>query len=76
MIPSEDLGLVRLSIMLPQGSSRASTDKVLYKVKDLLSDIPEINSMTLVSGFNMTAGQGPAGGNAVISLKPWDERER
>ena len=76
MIPSEDLGLVRLSIMLPQGSSRASTDKVLYKVKDLLSDIPEINSMTLVSGYNMTAGQGPAGGNAVISLKPWDERER
>lgn len=76
MIPSEDLGLVRLSIMLPQGSSKASTDKVLYKVKDLLGDIPEINSMTLVSGFNMTAGQGPAGGNAVISLKPWDERER
>lgn len=76
MIPSEDLGLVRLSIMLPQGSSRASTDKVLYKVKDLLSDIPEINSMTLVSGYNITAGQGPAGGNAVISLKPWDERER
>lgn len=76
MIPSEDLGLVRLSIMLPQGSSKASTDKVLYKVKDLLSDIPEINSMTLVSGFNMTAGQGPAGGNVVISLKPWDERER
>lgn len=76
MIPSEDLGLVRLSIMLPQGSSRASTDKVLYKVKDLLSDIPEINSMTLVSGYNMTAGQGPAGGNAVISLKPWEERER
>lgn len=76
MIPSEDLGLVRLSIMLPQGSSRASTDKVLYKVKDLQSDIPEINSMTLVSGFNMTAGQGPAGENAVISLKPWDERER
>lgn len=76
MIPSEDLGLVRLSIMLPQGSSRASTDKVLYKVKDLLSDIPEINSMTLVSGYNMTAGQGPAGGNAVISLKSWEERER
>lgn len=76
MIPSEDLGLVRLSIMLPQGSSRASTDKVLYKVKDLLSDIPEINSMTLVSGYNMTAGQGPAGGNAVISLKPWEEREQ
>lgn len=76
MIPSEDLGLVRLSIMLPQGSSRASTDKVLYKVKDLLSDIPEINSMTLVSGYNMTAGQGPAGGNAVISLKPWEERKR
>ena len=76
MIPSEDLGLVRLSIMLPQGSSKASTDKVLYKVKDLLGDIPEINSMTLVSGYNMTAGQGPAGGNAVISLKPWNERER
>ena len=76
MIPSEDLGLVRLSIMLPQGSSKASTDKVLYKVKDLLGDIPEINSMTLVSGYNMTAGQGPAGGNAVISLKPWSERER
>ena len=76
MIPSEDLGLVRLSIMLPQGSSKASTDKVLYKVKDLLSDIPEINSMTLVSGYNMTAGQGPAGGNAIFSLKPWDERER
>lgn len=76
MIPSEDLGLVRLSIMLPQGSSKASTDKVLYKVKDLLSDIPEINSMTLVSGYNMTAGQGPAGGNAIFSLKPWEERER
>lgn len=76
MIPSEDLGLVRLSIMLPQGSSKSSTDKVLYKVKDLLSDIPEISSMTLVSGYNMTAGQGPAGGNAVISLKPWKERER
>ena len=76
MIPSEDLGLVRLSIMLPQGSSKASTDKVLYKVKDLLGDIPEISSMTLVSGYNMIAGQGPAGGNAVISLKPWSERER
>ena len=76
MIPSEDLELVRLSIMLPQGSSKASTDKVLYKVKDLLSDIPEINSMTLVSGYNMTAGQGPAGGNAIFSLKPWDERKR
>ena len=76
MIPSEDLGLVRLSIMLPQGSSKASTGKVLYKVKDLLGDIPEISSMTLVSGYNMTAGQGPAGGNAVISLKPWSERER
>lgn len=76
MIPSEDLGLVRLSIMLPQGSSKASTDKVLYKVKDLLSDIPEINSMTLVSGYNMTAGQGPAGGNAIFALKPREERER
>lgn len=76
MIPSEDLGNVRLSIMLPQGSSRAATDRVLYKVKNLLDNIDEISSMTFVSGFNMTAGQGPAGGNAVISLKPWNERKK
>ncbi|MDO4164182.1 MAG: efflux RND transporter permease subunit [Bacteroides sp.] len=75
MIPQEDLGLVRMSIMLPQGSSLHATDRLLYKIDSLLNDIDDIESKTFVSGFNQTAGHGPAGGNAVFGLKPWSERK-
>lgn len=75
MIPQEDLGMVRMSIMLPQGSSLHATDRLLYKIDSLLSDIDDINSMTFVSGFNQTAGHGSAGGNGVFGLKPWNERK-
>lgn len=75
MIPQEDLGSVRMSIMLPQGSSLHSTDRLLYKIDSALNDMKDINSKTFVAGFNQTAGHGSAGGNGVLGLKPWDERE-
>lgn len=76
MIPREDLGLIRLSVMLPQGSSLYATDQAIRKIDSLLNDMDDIDSKTFVAGFNMTAGQGPAGGNAVFGLKPWGERKQ
>lgn len=75
-VPNEDQGIVRLSVTLPPGSSLNSTDNVLTKLDSLLSDIDEIESLSLISGYSIMSGQGPSGGNGLIKLKPWSDRNR
>jgi HAE1 family hydrophobic/amphiphilic exporter-1 len=75
-IPNEDQGTIRISVTLPPGSSLYSTNKVLLKLDSVLSGIDEIESRSLISGYNFMTGQGPSGGNGLIKLKPWSERDR
>lgn len=75
-IPNEDQGIVRMSVTLPPGSSLSSTNKVLQKLDSLLAEIDEIESRSLISGYSIMSGQGPSGGNGLLKLTPWSDRDR
>lgn len=74
-LPEEDEGYYMMGIELPDAASAERTNAVLQTVSGILAKMPEINTYTLVSGYNMMNGtSNPNSAMAFISLKNWSER--
>ena len=69
--PIEDRGVIFGLVTAPQGSTPQYTADQLKPIEDLYARIPEANAFTAISGFPTVVD-----GNAVLRLKPWEERTR
>ncbi len=74
-VPSEDRGFVMANFELPQGSSADRVVKFQEEFRQAASQIPEIEGMTLVSGFSFINGQGSNYGMGMFRLKKFDQRK-
>ncbi len=76
LIPQEDMGVVRVDVSTPPGSSLSYTRDVMNRIdRDVVQDIEEKRAYENSTGFGLVSGSGSSHGSFTIRLKPWDERE-
>jgi multidrug efflux pump len=71
LAPIEDRGVVFGLVTAAQGSTPQYTADMLRPLEDMYATLPETAAFTAISGFPTVVD-----GNAVLRLKPWEERTR
>ncbi len=71
LAPSEDRGVVFGLVTTPQGSTPQYTADQLRPIEEFYSQIPDAMAYTAIAGWPTVVD-----GNAVLRLKPWEERTR
>ncbi len=75
LIPDEDTGVVFAAVTTSPGYTLNQTQKTMDEVEKLIADIPQIDTYTKITGFNLMGGGASAsGGTFIIRLKNWDDR--
>jgi len=76
-LPDEDQGFMYSQVVLPAGSTREQTEKVLNQVRDhyLVDEKEAVKSCFTIAGSGFS-GAGQNVGLAFIMLKDWDQRRR
>ncbi|MCQ2137327.1 MAG: efflux RND transporter permease subunit [Bacteroidales bacterium] len=75
LVPQEDMGVVRIDVTTPAGSSLAYTKGVMDRIEeDVIKKIPECRDYDNTAGFGVIAGQGASHGSFTLRLKDWSER--
>ena len=69
-LPDEDRGAFFTQVQLPDGATLSRTGEVAQKITDQIMEIPGVQSIIQVNGFN---GENTA--FIVTRLKPWSERK-
>ncbi len=69
--PIEDRGVVFGTVTAPQGSTPQYTADQIRPIEEMYAQIPEASAYTAIAGFPTVVD-----GNAVLRLKPWEERTR
>lgn len=75
-VPNEDTGTVMISMSLPPASGQDRTIAVADAVDKIVGQLPEVDSRMTVQGYSLLGGQGNNQATCIVTLKPWDERER
>lgn len=75
LVPQEDQGVIMVNVATSPGSTLEETNKVIYKLEDILQNTPEVEHYTRVAGYGLMSGQGTSYGTIIIRLKNWDERK-
>lgn len=74
-VPQEDSGIVMGMISLPPGASLERTDSLMLQTVEIAESIPDVESVTYLSGLSFMSGMGSSYGSMIIKLKPWNERD-
>ncbi len=76
-LPEEDEGYYMIAVELPDAASSQRTEEVTRTIGNILSNIEEIDSYTIINGYNMITGTSNTNSSvAFISLKNWAKREK
>ena len=73
-IPSEDQGVIAMSLQLPEGASKKRTHELVDKVNEIIKSEKSVEGISSIVGFSLLAGRGENTAMAFIVLKPWGER--
>jgi len=74
-VPAEDSGIVMGMVSLPPGSSLERTDSIMRETVKIAESVPNVVSVTSITGMSFIAGSGSPYGSMIIKMKPWNERE-
>jgi len=75
-IPSEDQGMVYVSVTTPQGATVERTEKVLDEVTKVAKGIQGVDNVTTLAGYSIvTEIAGASYGMGMINLKDWSDRD-
>lgn len=77
-VPSEDQGIVRMSMQLPDGTSFNRTVQETEKVrKDVTANLENVSSILVMTGFDTQASDiRPNTATFVVRLQDWELREK
>jgi HAE1 family hydrophobic/amphiphilic exporter-1/multidrug efflux pump len=74
-LPEDDQGYMLMVAQLPAGASLQRTEQVLERIRTVILDQPEVQSMLAITGLNLLAQVNtPYTGSGFIPLKPWSQR--
>ncbi len=74
-VPSEDKGVMFVSVQLPDASSIQRTQEAMKKVNAILSADPAVESVAAITGFSILSGaRASNAGTLFVVLKPWEQR--
>ena len=76
LVPDEDQGVVLVTVTTPSGSSLATTDKIMQRLTDRLTDVTKLDRLSRTTGYSLISGQSNSAGMLIVRLKDWDERPR
>lgn len=71
LAPLEDRGVIFGRVQAPQGSTVEYTSESLRAIESYYATIGEASAFNAIAGFPTVAD-----GNAILRLKPWEERDR
>ena len=75
-IPTEDQGMVYVSVTTPQGATVERTEKALDEVTRIAKEIKGVDNVTTLAGYSIvTEIAGASYGMGMINLKDWSERD-
>ncbi|WP_163393287.1 efflux RND transporter permease subunit [Flavobacterium limi] len=75
-IPTEDQGMVYVSVTTPQGATVERTEKALDEVTRIAKQIKGVDNVTTLAGYSIvTEIAGASYGMGMINLKDWSERD-
>lgn len=74
-VPNEDRSFIMGNFELPPGSTGDRVTALQDEFYKKASQLPEVEAVTLVSGFSFVSGQGSNYGMAMLRLKSLDERQ-
>lgn len=74
MVPQEDVGTMFIDVSTKPGNSVAQTLSIMNRIEERISDLPQIEHWSKVTGSGLTSGDGSSFGLFIIKLKHWDER--
>ncbi|MHC0445479.1 efflux RND transporter permease subunit [Flavobacterium sp. 3-218] len=75
-IPTEDQGMVYVSVTTPQGATVERTEKALDEVTKIARGIKCVDNVTTLAGYSIvTEIAGASYGMGMINLKDWSERD-
>ena len=75
-VPEEDKGGFLLMFNLKPGTALGKTTDVREELETMVLDIPGIQDLIIIDGFNMLAGTlDSSAGAGFVTLKPWEERQ-
>ncbi|GAB3641986.1 efflux RND transporter permease subunit [Spirosoma arcticum] len=74
-IPTEDQGMIYVSVTTPPGATVSRTETVLDAIEAVASEEESVENVSTLAGYSLlTDGAGASYGMGMINLKPWDER--
>lgn len=74
LVPSEDTGMLFVSVQTAPGSTQKFTEGIIQRIEDILSTYPEIKGYSRTIGHSMTGGTGGSAGMFIVQLKDWSLR--
>jgi HAE1 family hydrophobic/amphiphilic exporter-1 len=75
-IPTEDQGMVYVSVTTPQGATVERTEKALDEVTKIAKGIKGVDNVTTLAGYSIvTEIAGASYGMGMINLKDWSDRD-
>jgi len=76
-IPTEDQGMIYVSVSSPVGATLERTSSTLDKIQKIIRQNPSVESFSSLAGYSiLTESTGSAYGMAMINLKSWDKRDK
>lgn len=76
-IPNEDQGVFYAIILTPPGATLERTNQISSDIQKVTADIPEIQSISSLAGFEiLSEGEDANAGTCIFNLKNWDQRKR
>jgi hydrophobic/amphiphilic exporter-1 (mainly G- bacteria), HAE1 family len=76
-VPEEDEGYFLMGALLPDAASSERTDSLTRKLEDILKNIPEIKSYTVINGYSiLSSTNANNSATAFIQLTDWHDRKK
>jgi len=74
-VPEEDKGSFLVMFNLKPGTALGRTTVVRQQLEDILLDIPGVDELVIIDGFNMLSSTlDTSAGAGFVTLSPWEER--
>jgi len=76
-VPEEDEGYFLMGVLLPDAASSERTDSVTRKMENILGNIPEIQSYTVINGYSILSSTNSNNSATVfVQLTGWHDRKK
>ena len=74
LVPDEDMGVIYVTVQTQPGSTKSETHRMMDRIEQLITDLPQIKAYSKSVGVSRMAGQSSNNGMFLLRLKNWDER--